>query len=280
MTAIPTQRSVPRYLFSGHAIGAAAHFRRLDQTTGLNHLIPTQAASVLPTTGGLSQASASDYSYRVDQPRPMVLFSVGKASSTAAGRCVDDATFVTEVQVDLETVGVVEKLRIGLVRMHMLSTFTIGTAEPVVSTSGSRLEGLWLGNVEARIELDDEPLTGCGTQPQLATLYRGKDPDYRQNYAWRYATQAGAPEIAAHGPHYRCSVVRNIQLVGPEAEKQAMTVQGYTIAWKGFGKIILGEVYVKGNDRQLTMVRLAMGSDAGGSGSAGSGQSNGSVSGG
>jgi hypothetical protein len=75
-------------------------------------------------------------------------------------------------------------------------------------------------------------------------------------------------------------VVRSIELVGPEAEKQGMTVHGYTITWKGFGKIIFGEVYVKGNDRQLTMVRLAMGSDAGGSGSAGSGQSNGTVSGG
>jgi len=246
----------------------------------LNHLIPTQAASVLPPTGGLSQGSASGYIYRVDQPRPRTLFSIGKAASSAAGRCLDDNKYETEVQVDLETVEVVEKLRIGLVRMHMLSTFTMGTPEPVVTTSGSRIESVWLGKVEVKIDLDDEPLSGCGTQAQLAALYRGKDAAYRQKYAWRFATPAGAAEIAGHGPHYRCSVVRGIELVGPEAEKHAMSVDGYTITWKGFGKIIFGELHVKGNDRQLTMVRLAMGSDAGGSGSAGSGQSNGVVTGG
>jgi hypothetical protein len=279
MTAPPTKRSVPRYIFSGQAIGAGAHFRQLDGTTGLNHLVPTQAASVLPPTGGLSEASAPAYRCHVDQPRPRTLFSLQKASSAAAGRCLPDDQYETEVQVDLEAVEVVEKLRIGSVRLHMLSTFTMGAKEPVVTTSGSRIESLWLGKVEARIDLDDELLSACGDQDQLAAAYRGKDADYRQKFAWRFATPAGAAKIEPygvnHGVHYKCSLVRNIELVGPEEEKQAIGLDGYTITWKGFGRIILGEIHVKGNGRQLTMVRLAMGSDAGGSGSVGSGASNG-----
>jgi len=275
----PPTRTVPRYIFSGHAIGAQAHFRRLETASGLNHHIPTQAASVLPPTGGLSQGSATGYRYRVDQPRPWTLFSVDKASSSAAGRCIDSDRYETEVEVDLEELGVVEKLRIGLVRLHMLSTYQMGATAPVLSTTGSKLESVWLGNVEAKIELDDAPLCACGAQTELATHYRGKDAAYRQQYSWRYATPAGAPEIAAHGVYYRCSIVRHIELVGPDSEKAAMIVDGYSIKWHGFGKIVLGEIHLKGSERQLTMVRLEMGSSAGGSGSGGSGQSNGSVSG-
>ena len=277
MTATPTTRSVPRYVFSGHAIGAAAHFRRLGTTTGLNHLVPSQAASVLPPTGGVSQGSANNYTYPVTEPKPWTLFSLKKGASTAAGRCVGDDKYETEVEVDLDSMEVLEKLRIDTVRMHMLSTFTVGASEPVVTTTGSRIDGLWLGNVEVKIDWDDEPLCGCGTDSQLAALYKGKDAGYRQQYAWRYATPAGAPEIAKHGPHTRCSLVRGIELIGPETEKSDIEVHGYTIRWRGFGTITLGEIHVKGNDRQLTMVRLAMGSPAGGSGTGGTGGSNGII---
>jgi hypothetical protein len=278
MTATPPPT---RYLFSGHAIGASAQFHRLDDTTGLDHLIPTQAASVLPQTGGLSHGSVSDYSYTVNHPRPRTLFSVSRITSTAAGRIISntamDSKFETEVEVDIHSVKVVDKLRIDLVRLHMLSTFDASRGHPVVTTRGNRIDGVWLGNVHARIELDDEPVCHCGTRDQLAALYRAKDADYRQKWAWRFATPAGAPEIAPHGVHYKCSLVRGIELVGPETEKQHISVDGYTIVWKGFGRIILGEIHVKGNDRQLTMVRLAMGSDAGGSGSVGDGKTNGAT---
>jgi hypothetical protein len=266
----------PRFIYSGHAIGAAAHFHRLDETTDLDHPVPTQAHSVLPPTGGESQGNASNYNFYVDKPRQRNLFSLGQAASKATGATLA-GSYQTEVSVDLQTVGVVEKLRIGLIRLHMLSKFPVGGGEPVLSTTGNRLEDVWLGNVQAVIELDDDPLGACGTQAQLAAYYEAKDADYKQQYAWRFATPAGAPKIAPHGPFFKCSVVRSIQLLGPEADKQSMTVDGYTIRWKGFGRIILGEVHVKGTDRHLVMARLAMGSDAGGSGSVGSGQSNGQV---
>ena len=274
MAATPAPAT--RYLFSGHAIGASAHFHRLDETTGLNHLVPTQAASVVPQTGGLSQGSAANYRYDVDQPRARNLVSIGQAASKATGLTVANS-YQTEVSVDLQTVEVVEKLRIGLVHIHMLSTFPIGGTDPVLTTDGNRIEEVWLGNVQAVIELDDEPLRACGTQAQLAAYYRNKDAGYRQEYAWRFATPAGAPEIATYGAHCKCSVVRGIQLVGPEDAKQDMSVEGYTIVWKGFGKIILGEIHVKGTERHLTMARMAMGSNAGGTAQAGDGKTNGVI---
>lgn len=264
------------YIFSGHAIGASAHFHTLDQATGLNHLVPTQAASVLPHTGGLSQGSAAQYSYKVDQPRARTLLAVGQASSKASGRSFDDR-YETEVEVDLRSLEVVEKLRIGLIRMHMLSIYAVKGKEPVVTTTGNRIETITLGTVKVKIDWDDEPLFSCGSQKQLAAFYGGKKASYRKQYAWRYATPAGAHEIAAHGKYYRCSLVRGIELVGSEKKKQDIGVKDYTIIWNGFGKIILGEVHVKKNTRHLTMVRMAMGSDAGGTATASDAQSNGHV---
>jgi hypothetical protein len=267
-----------RYIFSGHAIGAAAQFHRLDETHNLNHIVPTLGASVLAGTGGLSRSEVSNYCFNVDQPRRRSLLAVRKVETTAAGRDHGDR-FETEVEARIESLQVVEKLHVEHISMHILSTFKSGGTDAAVSTRGNKIEGMSLGIVKAHIEFDDEPLGFCANKEQLAGFYRNKDAEYRRQSAWRFRTAPDATEIAPHGSHYKVSLVRKIVLEGSEAAKQDITVDGYTIIWKGFGKIILGEVYVKGNDRQLTMVRLAMGSDAGGSGSVGSGQSNGATSG-
>jgi hypothetical protein len=147
----------------------------------------------------------------------------------------------------------------------------------VVSTKGNRIEGLRLGNVEAKVVLDDEPLCSCGTQRQLSEFYKKQSEDTRRRFSWRFQTPEGAAEIQPHGHYHRCSLVREIKLSGPEDELKLISVDGYTIIWKGFGRIILAEVLVKAQERQLTLLRLAMGSDAEGSGSVGDGRSNGMV---
>jgi hypothetical protein len=74
------------------------------------------------------------------------------------------------------------------------------------------------------------------------------------------------------------SLVRHIEINGPDDELRLIEKQeNNAIRWRGFGKIFFGEVIVKENDRQVTLVRLQMGSDAGGSGTVGDGQSNGQV---
>jgi hypothetical protein len=194
----------------------------------------------------------------------------------AAGREFADR-YETEIDAEVESIHVVEMLHIEAVKLHVLSTLRKGDAEPAVTTKGNRIEGMRLGNVKVKIVLDEEPLQFCGTKAQLAGFYRRQSADYRREQGWRYGTAADAEELADPHGHYKCSVVREIQLDGPEEEKQAMSVEGYTIRWKGFGRLILGEVIVKGNNRQVTMVRLEMGSNAGGSGAVGCGQTNGQM---
>jgi hypothetical protein len=250
-----------RFMFAGHAIGAAAQFHRLDEAENLNHVIPTLGASVLPVTGGRSESHVPPYRYDVAAPRQRCLLAVDRIDTWAEGRA-RDSRYETELSIDIQGLRVVEKLHIDLVQLHMQSTRTAGS-DPVVTTRGNRIEGMRLGNVEVRLTIDDEPVAFTGTTQQLADYYQ----------------KLGQP-LQQVGEHSRCTIVRDIQLIGSEQDKQPMSVDGNTIVWTGFGRIILGEIHVKGHERRLTMVRLAMGSDAGGSGSAGDGQSNGDTTGG
>jgi hypothetical protein len=243
-------------MFAGHAIGAAARFHRLDDLDNLDHVVPTLAGSVLPATGGRSEAHVDPYHFDVDAPRKRCLLRVQSIDTWAEGRDRNGA-HETELSIDINGLEVVEKLHIDFIRLHLHSRRTAAT-DAAVSTQGNRIEGMRLGNVEARVTIDDEPLAHTGTSDQLVSYWQGRGVNLPQ-----------------HGEHHRCSIVTNIELIGSEQDKQPMSVHGHTITWKGFGRIILGEIHVKGHERRLTMVRLAMGSDAGGSGSAGDGQSNG-----
>src|SRR5580693_7447561 len=139
-----------RYLYSGHTVGAAAHFHRLDDVENLNYAVPTLGASVLPVTGGLSRGHAANYSFDVDEPRHRTLLSVRRIDSMASGRELADR-YETEIETDIESIHVVEKLHIDAVKLHVLSTLQKGQAEPVVSSKGNRIEGMRLGRVAVKV---------------------------------------------------------------------------------------------------------------------------------
>ncbi len=265
-----------RHIFAGNGTGAAARFHRLDDVENLNHMIPAQGSAALAPTGGRSEARVdSHFEYRVDHPRPRRLLAVDRAHTWLEGRDAG-GRLETEVSVDVEGMEVLEKLRVDSIRLHMLATRTAPEGVAVVTTSGNRVVGLRMGKVEARITLDDEPLTHTGSQKQLEEFWRGQSDDYRRRNAWRFYTKDDEKELADDYGQYRFSLVSGIVLSGLEKDQADISVDGYAIRWKGFGRIILGEVHVKGQERRVSLVRLAMGSDGGGDGTGGGGGSNGS----
>jgi hypothetical protein len=259
-----------RYLFAGHAVGAAAHFHRLGEMENLDHCVPALAPSVLPITGGVSRSHVEDYSLEVDHPRRRKLFSVRRLDTAALGKG-SGGRYLTNVWAEIEGISVLDKLRLEQARMHILSTRT-NEEDADISTEGTRIDGLWLGNVRVEVEIDDEPLCHCGSQSRLADFFTRMSQQGKREYEGRFQPNSEA------GRH-RCSVVKKLTLHGPEKEKNFIQLlpDGYTIHWDDFGRIILGEILVRGQDRQLTLMRLAMGSDAAGSSSVGDGHSNGAI---
>ncbi len=247
-----------RFMFAGHALGAAARFHRLYDAHNLNHVIPTLGASLVPVTGGRSEAHVDPFRFEVDDPVERCLLAVDRIDTWAEGRD-RHGSHETELSIDIVGLEVVEMLRIDFVRLHMHTVRTRSTA-PVVTTQGNRIEGMRLGKVDVVVTIDNEPLTYAGTDEQLLVYHQERSKD-----------------LPKFGDYYRCTLVRDIQLVGEDQDKVGMRVEGNEIVWEPFGRIILGEIHVKGHERRLTMVRLEMGSDAAGSGTAGDGQSNGST---
>jgi len=252
------------YLFAGHAVGAAAQFRRLDDVTNLNHVVPALASSAIAVTGGLSNSRASHYVYTVDYPRRRTLLSVERADSIAFGQEVDDRG-EAETDAQVESLAILEKLRVASARVHFVSSLDPESDTPKVATKGCQIDGLQLGRVMVRLQLDEEALAHCGSMRQLAEFYRDQPSVYHHRDAWRFGVAAGEKELPLTRRFLRCSLVRQIQVLGPEADLQDLSVNGNQIVWRGFGRITLGEVMIDCVGPHVAMIRLAMGSDAAGS---------------
>jgi hypothetical protein len=261
-------RSVPStsigtaaYLFAGHAIGSAARFEGLDGAKNLGHLIPALAASVVPATGGLARSSSRNYAYHADYPRSRVLLSLQHAESIAAAHDVNGRGEV-EVAAEVQDATILEKLRLERMRLHFLVHLKPEDTRLALTTKGNQIEGLRAGGVEITVRIDDELLTHCGTMDQLADFYSGQSAEYRRRFHSRFGAPPEAGRIAPQGNLLRCSLVQEVQLRGAEKDKVNMAVDGNQIIWRGFGKIILGEVLVDCVGPHVTMVRMQMGSDA------------------
>jgi len=259
-------------------VGAAVRFNRIEDLRNLDYVVPVQAPAALPETGGLSESKVASFSFNVDKPRKRSLFALESIDTSVCGKRNGD-WYETTVKADIQNVAVVDKLAIGRVIMQFVSKRSVldEDADPVVSTDGCSFEGMRLGSVEATVVVDDEPVKYCGSKTQLADFYRKQTPEYRRANAWRFCSDPNSGEIREYKGYCKWSIVREIRLSGPESELKNISVDGFTIVWDGFGKIILGEYLVKGHHRRLTMVRLAMGSDVEGDGSVGDGESNGQI---
>ncbi len=264
--------SSARYMFSGHVLGASARFHRLDDAS-VNEVIPAVGSAALAATGGRSEGRQGRFRYDVTHPRKRCLLEVEQADTWVEGRD-PDGRFETELSVDVTGIHVLEKFHIDNVRLHLLAVRNDMGGIAAVSTKGSRVEGMRMGNVTAKITFDDEPLTYTGSKDQLAEFWRGQSADYKKQHGWRFHTAPNGDLADDHG-HHRFSLVSKIELIGPQDEQHPITVTDNLIYWKGFGRIILGEVHVKGQERRVTLVRLAMGSDGGGTGTTGGAGSNG-----
>jgi len=266
--------SPARYMFSGHVLGASARFHRLDDAS-VNEVVPAVGSAALAATGGRAASRLEGpFRYDVSHPRQRCLLRVEEADTWVEGRD-PDGRFETELSVDVSGIHVLEKFHIDNVHLHMLAIRNGMENVATVSTKGSRVEGMRMGNVTAKITFDDEPLTFTGSKDQLAGFWRGRSADYKRQHGWRFHTTPDGSELADDHGHHRFSLVSGIELIGPQDEQHPITVTGNLIYWKGFGRIILGEVHVKGQERRVCMVRLAMGSDGGGDGTTGGGGSNG-----
>jgi hypothetical protein len=259
----PSPKPPDRYIFSGYAIGAAAHCHTL-YGKNLDSVIqvPALGASVLPSIGGLSRSEVSNFCFEAtyDTTRRN-LISVRHIKSKAEGTTIGKE-YRTLIEADIESITFIDKLHIDSVKLYVLSKRKGTDADPWITEpeviTKNRITGVHLGDVTVQVELDNDFLGSVATE----------------NLIEENGALASSKRVEEYAGTYRFNLVKNLVLT---ETKEIKKIAPNAVSWAGFGKIYFGEVIVKNDDRQVTLVRVEMGSDVGGSGTVGDGHSNGSA---
>jgi hypothetical protein len=268
-----------RFMFHGSVVGFAGHIRRPQDT-----ILPVKGSAVVPSTGGYAHVEHQAESV----PR---LYSFSSISSTVTGDFTDleaakqrtlqnpsmdpPLSAITRAHCRVEHLTLLERLTIDKCELNLSSVHSAAHS-PVFSSRGSAIVGLRLDGYLLNIQLDNDIFSGpLGTKKGICDRYEREeafrhriisDPDHKQG-----DNPNRPPEI--HG-HIACSLVRSIDWVGDE-NPHAKIEASHIIHLEDFGYIYLGELFITDEYRQVTLVRVQLGSQVGGDHSCCSGQVNG-----
>jgi hypothetical protein len=116
----------------------------------------------------------------------------------------------------------------------------------------------------------------CNTKKKLADAHAAGLPAHRAHLLMPLDGSTGpATTFPEANATVKCTIVKEMHWEGephPDAK-----IHGHMVRVPGFGKIYFGELYITGESRRLTMVRLQLGSPDGGEVCAAEGETNGVI---
>src|SRR5262245_19846470 len=260
-----------RFLYHGSALGVGGFITR-----PFSEIIPPQAGSVLPITGGHGSTRVENFRYRD-------LVSFDAAFSTVSGdESEDDAggrVFNSLVTVTIEGLNIRQVVTADKVVARLVSRQSGGQSELPIHPVGSYFENLRVAGVKL-VPTTNDVLFGCQTVAELAVecpkqarppLDAFGQPLRLRPPAARTQAQGGAPAS------FQEQVALTSVFQRPDPLPAGCTAVGaWGIAVPGFGTVYLGELLITHGSRRLTMIRVKMGSpeegevaaaDVGGNGS-------------
>jgi len=275
-----------RFVFRGNATGVAAHIRR-----PVNILLPVQAASSLPTTGGLSESTAGPLKWGGRKSTRTTGFGAGVdtyisfdgASSRAYGDYVDperavamtlnkvrfdDVPSKTEISAQVTNLAVIGRVTIGKAAMQLESESGDGI-EPPIRCVTAALDDVAVDGYPVAIKLAPEFYCENDTITKLRTA--AASGEYSQFFI--DAGPAARYGFCYPGCTVLCTLVES--MTWAEKQQPEATIDGNTIIIPNYGRVYFGELFVSQAVRRITMARFQLGSDDGGDASAASGDNNG-----
>lgn len=266
----------PRFLYFGNAFGASARITRIDKHDNLNHIIPVQGAASLPCVGGVSEQQTGAFKYEIERPKKMQLFAIRASHVRAHSELpTRDGTHKTEVMSEVDGVTFMDRVHVDRLRAKLRSVHPPNEKQAFITPHHSEITGLFLGDHRVEVELDLKPFQEHPTKESLCEFY-AKDADFRKANFWRFrADDEKETEIPEYNGYIHCSLVKHIRFVGDKPEDAE--IKGYTIFWKPFGRIVLGELTIAKSYHALKMMRVMMGSNGAGTGTGGGTQVNGAM---
>lgn len=275
-----------RFIFRASAAAFGGHIIRPKDI-----VLEAPGASALPVTGGRSVATIprtrfDDY-FSIESAKTFTegLFEDRKQFLDFTNHQIEQDALVAATQAIAEVntmiVGRQPRLTIKHLRGELRARSPLGSSLPAVRVGDLAVDGVDIDGHRLIVDLNPVPFQRFDTYAKL--LVAADDPafvkDSGDSLYMRTARKgetapppAGRLIVDSYGTIY-ATVVRSIRWDGapfPGAE-----IERNYVSIPDFGRIFFGELLINTDYRRLTMVRMALGSDSGGSASGSDVQDNG-----
>ncbi len=264
-----------RFIFRGNA---AALGGRIVRPVDL--IIESGTASSLTVVGGRSEATAPGRRFGE-------WASFGEAATSAEGvfddvqqqialthhTIAEDAlTTSTRVMARVSLLSVGQKPKLTIERVHAVieSRSPTGSGEPAIAVGKeTAIEGVAIDGHPVIIELAVPIFQQCDTRSKL--LAAADDPAFVKESGdclFMHGSLGGAPPapsprlLHSRGTTYG-TIVRSVSWA--DEPHPVATIDHHSVIVPEFGRIFFGELLIADDSRRLTMVRLELGSQMGGS---------------
>jgi len=254
-----------RFIFRGQASGVAAHILR-----PVDRQLPVQAASSLPVIGGLSES-------KVGPGRLQRYVSFLSAATSAAGNfqdakqavaitngelAPDAAPTETTVTARVRRIEVLQRLSIGLAEARIVARSPEPGAQPSIHPNGNKIERVKVDASRLKITLAESLYCEHGTKQQLAEAYAKGLPERHARLFFGTGAKARSTRLPESNGLVYCTLVESMEWVGKP--HPTATIDGHVLTIPDFGKVYFGEMFISDFSRRLTLVRIDLGSPAGG----------------
>jgi hypothetical protein len=267
-----------RYIFRGNASGVSAHLRRPE-----DKILPVQAASSLPVTGGISEStegpgSLGDYLHYQSAATSAQGDYVDLQAAEAMTRGAvpfDSVPTKTTVTARVRGLNVGKRFSVGEIDAGLVSRSPEnGMKQPSIQLVGNRLEDIRVDGSVLKITLNEQLFCDCDTLDKLAAAYAKGLGAPRVGMFVRPDETGRSETLPASGGVVYCTIVESMMWDGKP--HPTARVDGNSLVIPDFGRVYFGGLLITDVSRRLTMVRLQLGSPDGGDGSACEVESNGS----
>jgi hypothetical protein len=172
--------------------------------------------------------------------------------------------------------AVLKRLSIANLSLGLISRSARGKAQPPIQLQGNRIDGVVIDGYKLKVTLAEAFYTKHDTQDKLRAAHKKGLPVH---HACMFLPHKQGLEEVTEFPEangiVKCTIVQSLEWVGkphPTAK-----IYGHVVELPDFGKIYFGEMFVKGDTRRLTLLRLQLGSPVGGELVCCDGETNGST---
>jgi hypothetical protein len=265
-----------RFVFRGNAAAFGGRIVRPEDV-----VLEMPGASSLPIVGGRSVSKITG------TPASFKNFVTFESASTFAEGLFDDlkgaialsnhairedalkASTRVQAEVRMLTVGRKRRLRVDRLSAELRSGSPTGSGEPRIALGDVTVKGLTIDGFELVVDLEQGLFQKYDTHAKL--LAAADEPSFvrkhgphlfmRTDFDGRLARPAG--RLVPGCETIYATIVKSIRWRGKP--NPAATIDGHSVIVRDFGRIFFGELFITSASRRLTMMRLELGSDEGGS---------------